>query len=238
LDANNCIYEITAEIEEPMALTAGARVEPAVCLVNGEIDLTVSGGTTPYRFDWSNGAVTEDLTDLSPDNYTVTITDANNCTFTETYTIEEENPFTATAILSHVSCNGEADGTIELTLTGDEADYTYAWLDGSEEEMRSGLSAGNYAVTITDSNDCEAMVEVTITQPPAIEPMATITDAGCSGGGAIDLTVTGGSEDYTYAWSNDSITQDLENLDAGTYIVSITDSDGCMVDTNFTVLVR
>src|SRR5206468_4146027 len=160
---------------------------------------------------WSNEATTQDLSDLPPGSYSVTVTDAKGCTASQSVTIAQ--PAAALAVgETHVdvSCFGGSTGSIDLTVTGGTPPYTYLWSDGATSEGLSDLAAGSYSVTVTDAKGCTAPQSVTIAQPAAALAVSeTHVDVSCFGGstGSIDLTVTGGTTPYTYLWSNEATTQ-------------------------------
>ena len=134
-----------------------------------------------------------------------------------------------------VSCNGVADGSIDVTVTGGTGVYTYDWSNGATTEDLSDIGAGTYTVTATDENGCSVEITVEITETEPIELSETHSDysgfgVSCFGyeDGSIDLTVTGGTGVYTYDWSNGATTEDLSNIGAGTYTVTATDENGCL----------
>ena len=136
---------------------------------DGSIDVTVTGGTGVYTYDWSNGAFTEDLDGLSAGTYSVTVTDENNCSVSIEVEITETEAMDISATWSDytgygVSCNGASDGSIDVTVTGGTGVYTYDWSNGAFTEDVSGLSAGTYSVTVTDENNCSVSIEVEITE--------------------------------------------------------------------------
>src|SRR6185436_5228406 len=183
---------------------------------DGSIDLTPTGGTSPYTYNWSNGETTEDLSGLGAGTYSVTLTDANSCTATASVILTEPEPLTAPTVSStfnggnNIGCNGNTDGSIDLTPTGGASPYTYNWNNGETTEDVSGLGAGTYTVTLTDANGCTATTTVILTEPaPLTPPTVSSTFNGgnnisCNGNtdGSIDLTPTGGASPYTYLWSN------------------------------------
>ncbi|MFY7885120.1 MAG: beta strand repeat-containing protein, partial [Dolichospermum sp.] len=133
---------------------------------NAIIDLSVSGGTSPYTYVWSNGASTQDLSGLSAGTYSVLITDATGCSTTASVTITQPaSGLTASITGTNVLCFGNSTGAANLTATGGTAPYTYNWGGGIITEDRTGLAAGSYSVTITDANGCTTTASVTITQP-------------------------------------------------------------------------
>ncbi|MBR9855852.1 MAG: T9SS type A sorting domain-containing protein, partial [Algicola sp.] len=146
---------------------------------NGAIDLTVSGGTAPYTYVWSNGATTQDLSGLTAGTYNVTVTDANGCTTTENVTITEPSALIATSSQTNVSTYGDNNGTIDLTVSGGTAPYTYAWNNGATTEDLTGLTVGTYNVTVTDANSCMETVTVNITEPAA--PVAALDQITING---------------------------------------------------------
>ena len=144
---------------------------------------------------------------------------------------------TAAATTVNVSCNGQATGAVTVNVSGGTAPLSYAWSNGASGQTLSNVSAGTYTVTITDANGCTATQTATVTQASAINPMILTTNIPCAGqsNGSIDLTVSGGTSPYTYVWSNGSNAQDISNLAAGPYTVSITDGLGCIASTTVTI---
>ena len=195
----------------------------------GNLNLTVTGGTPNYTFAWSNGATTEDISNVSIGIYSVNITDANGCTLTLSDTVSQPTPLQLTTTQVDVKCNGAATGQINLTVKGGTGPYSYNWNNGSTLEDITGLPAGTYNVTVTDKNGCQANTQVVISQPSALGSSLAKTNVICfnQNNGALDLTVTGGTAPYMYAWNSGQTTQDILNLVAGTYRIVITDNNGC-----------
>ncbi|MDN4165110.1 Ig-like domain-containing protein [Cytophagales bacterium LB-30] len=145
----------------------------------------------------------------------------------------------AVSLLSQTDnlCAGEANGAISVTVTGGTEPYAYSWSNGGESQNLSSLAAGDYTLTVTDANECTVSLSVSITEPSALVVSFTTqaqTDADAPNG-SIDLTVSGGTSPYTYAWSNEATEEDLSGLTAGDYNVTITDANGCSISQNITV---
>jgi hypothetical protein len=135
----------------------------------------------------------------------------------------------------NVLCQGNATGSIDLTVTGGSGTYGYSWDNGQNTEDLLNLLAGPYTITVTDNSNCSASLSVTITEPvSALSASTSATNVLCNGNstGAIDLTVSGGTSPYSYNWSNGLLIEDLSNLPAGPYTVVITDNNGCTLTTN------
>lgn len=196
---------------------------------NGTIDISAAGGTIPYTYLWNNGDTTEDRAGLTPGTYVVVIKDHVNATDTLTIVLTAPDSLIPLAIATQVTCNGGNDGSINLMVTGGVTPYTYNWSNGATTQNISALTAGNYIVTVTDSNGCTRPLTVTVTQPDSLVLSAITADLSCnnSNDGSINLSVTGGKTPYSYSWSNGATTQDLGALAAGTYTVTVTDSNGC-----------
>jgi gliding motility-associated-like protein len=240
-DANGCTATATVTITQPSTLTSSYTQVNVGCFGNntGSIDLTVSGGVAPYVYAWSNQAITEDLNNIPSGVYTVTATDANGCTTTQTVTITQPQGALALSTTQvNVLCFGNSTGSVNLTATGGTAPYTYLWSNNGTAEDPTGMAAGAYAVTVTDANGCTAQTSVTITQPQAGLALSTTqVNVLCSGNntGSINLTVTGGTAPYTYAWSNNTTQEDPTGLAAGTYTVTVTDANGCTATATVTI---
>jgi uncharacterized protein (DUF2141 family) len=199
----------------------------------GSIDLSVSGGTSPYTYSWSNGAVSQDISSLVAGTYSVTITDSKGCTAILSITITQPAaPLSSSMVETNIDCYGNSTGAVNLSVSGGTLPYTYNWSNASLNEDISGLLPGQYIVTITDNNGCTLKDTANLTQPLApLSISLTKDDADCFGAadGSIDATLTGGTTPYSYSWSNGESTEDIQNLIAGTYIVQVTDFNGCQV---------
>ncbi len=238
-DQHQCITTKTISIEESSALQATAQGTDPLCAesCDGSADLTVSGGDAPYSYLWSNGATTEDLSNLCEGTYMVTAMDANGCSAVASVTLTDPTDLTSSSTHTDVTCHGACDGSIDVTVSGGTPPYTYSWNDGNTNEDRSGLCAGTYSVTVYDANQCLTIQSATITEPPVLNASITGTDATCHAfcDGLADLTVTGGTPPYTYAWNNGAATEDISGLCAGAYGVVVTDANGCTVSKNVSI---
>jgi gliding motility-associated-like protein len=203
----------------------------------GAINITVSGGTSPYTYLWSNGATTEDISGLAAGDYNVTVTDANGCNKNMQFTVETDvSTITVTPVVTNTIC-AAAFGSINITVSGGTSPYTYLWSNGATTEDITGLKAGTYTVTITDANGCSTTSTSTveaISVPITVTPVVTNTTCTASIG-AISLIVNGGTAPYTYLWNNGVTTPNISGLAAGTYSLAITDANGCTTNMPFTV---
>ena len=235
-DANECTTTTSVTITQPTALSASITATPVSCNGgnNGTADLTITGGIAPYNFEWTNDATTEDMIGLTAGTYSVTITDANGCTTTTSAEVSEPTALSASIVATPVSCNDGNNGTADLTVIGGIAPYSFEWSNTATTEDVTGLTAGTYSVTITDANGCTATTSAEVNEPTALSASIVTTPVNCNGGnnGTADLTVTGGIAPYSFEWSNDTSTEDLTGLTAGTYSVTITDANGCTATTS------
>ena len=247
-NGNGCVSTASVTIIEPAVLEATITGQINVgCFgaSTGSATVEASGGTGPYEYLWDDVGAQETATaiGLTSGTYHVTITDAHGCTATATVIITQSDATVATGTQANVSCKGGANGSIDLSVTGGSGSYTYLWNDNvTTDQDRTGLTAGTYSVTVTDIGGCTVTgtTSFTITEPELVVSSGTQVDVLCNGlaTGSIDLTVTGGSESYTYLWSNGASTQDISGLAAGTYSVTITESNNCEVTgtTSFTII--
>ncbi len=230
-DGNACTKTASVTLTQPTAaLSLSTSVTHIVCGAgSGAINLTASGGTSPYTFNWGGGVTTEDRSGLTAGTYTVTATDNKGCTATTSATVTSTSGASLSTSVTNIPCFGQT-GAINLTVTG-VGPFTYAWGDGATTEDRTGLSSGTYSVTVTSSEGCSATTTASVTGPSApLSLSASMTNVSCNGGsnGSIDLTVTGGTMNYTYAWSDGpAVSQDRSGLSSGTYTVTVTDANGC-----------
>ncbi|MCX7862550.1 MAG: SprB repeat-containing protein [Bacteroidales bacterium] len=251
IDANNCTTTSNPiTIQQNPALLLSETHQNVLCSgdATGSINLTVTGGTPAYTYIWTgpNGysANTEDISNLSEGLYSVTVTDANNCTATLSVNITSPNPLIVNETHTDVTCNGGNNGTITLIVQGGTPPYTYQWTGPScpcSGPNLTNLTAGTYNVTVKDANNCSKTLSIQINQPTQINVVGSITNVNCFGEctGTITLTVTGGNPPYNYNWTGPSCPcsgPNLTNLCAGFYYVTITDNNGCTRTRNFQII--
>ncbi|MBD3636979.1 MAG: T9SS type A sorting domain-containing protein [Crocinitomicaceae bacterium] len=233
-DDAGCTTVFTHTINEPPALTATLTIIDGQCGGNGDAQVAVSGGANPYTYSWSTGGTGPFVSNLSAGPISVTVTDNNGCTVTESGTVTN-NPDVSVSLTSSTdaSCNAGNDGAIDVTVSGGTGPFTYSWSNGATTEDLSGVGAGTYTLTVTDDLGCTATLTETINEPTAISGSATTTDIISGSDGSVDLTVTGGTPPYTYNWTSGETTEDLSGLSlAGTYTCTITDANGCTTTVN------
>jgi gliding motility-associated-like protein len=249
-DALGCTEVDSAIIAEPtdLQISIANQTDPS-CVggTDGSIDITPSGGVAPYTYEWDDLTSTEDRTGLAAGTYTITVTDNNNCTETETITLNNPPPILPNiSVTQNVSCRGGSDGIASAAPTGGSGVYVnYQWSSSANTtDTETGLAAGAYTVTVTDDQGCTGSASFNITQPATfLNTSFTKSDVFCFGEatGSINLSVSGGTpgtppNEYTYIWSDLPITtQDRSNLSAGTYTVTVTDDNGCTETETITV---
>ena len=227
------LYTVT----EPDLLLAFTSVQNVNCFgqATGNIDLMLLGGTAPFNYQWSNNQTTQDLNNIAAGFYAVNISDQNGCTTSTSATVTETASIVNSNIsFQSVSCPQGSDGSVDLTVFGGEPPYTFNWNNNTYlSEDISGLTTGLYSVLITDGLGCTSNNSITVTEPNAIQSSISGTDVLCFGTatGAVNLSPSGGTPPYNYYWTNTMFTlgaaQDLNNIYADTYHVTITDARGC-----------
>ena len=238
-DNNLCSSTKSITVTQPLAITFTNSNTNVSCFggTNGAVDITVFGGTIPYSYLWSSGAITQDISGKIAGTYSVTVSDANSCTANASYTITQPTILALTLSTTQATC-GSVNGSVTATPSGGTSPYTYLWNTSATTSTVNGLSPANYTVTVTDFNGCtiSKSIQVTSANAPVISS-ALVTNVSCNGGsnGAIDISVTGGVGTLTYLWSNSSVSQDLTGLSIGTFTVSVTDANLCTTSANYTI---
>jgi gliding motility-associated-like protein len=217
---------------------------------DGFIRVSVSGGSGNYTFDWSgpDGFTSSApiIENLAPGTYQVSLRDENGCTQTsELLEIRSPDPLTVDAEVSDfngfaIQCHGANDGAIGLTVAGGTGNYRYTWTGPSgfisSAARISGLSPGTYQVRVIDDNNCEILRDFELQQPEPLQvALEEKVDVLCFGEatGSIAISVSGGVPDsYRFEWRRDGAllepgTQNLTDIPAGTYSLSVVDANGC-----------
>ncbi|HAI57496.1 MAG TPA: hypothetical protein DCM04_06115 [Saprospirales bacterium] len=235
-DANGCDATLDILVTEPDELEINQTMDMPSC--NGDEDgfiiLSVTGGISPYSFSWEDGSQNESNFNLTAGTYLTTITDFNECiTVISTELTEPLALNLDSTIIEHPVCNGDTNGTITVTPMGGISGYDYSWSNGSTTQTISGLSEGEYMLTVTDSENCSQSETYTLLNQ--IELIISTSSTAESSPGASDGTATveiisGGITPYEYEWSTGDTTATTNNLISGAYNVTVTDANGCSVD--------
>ena len=199
---------------------------------SGQIEVEIVGGTAPYTTQWSNGATDLILSDLSVGHYDLTVVDASGCQLDTSIVIEEVIPTQFEGTVQNVTCNGAANGAIDVTVLDGTPGFIFEWDNGMMTEDISGLVAGTYRLKITNGNGCSVWGSYTVEQSASLVAELEVIQPTADEDGEIDLTVSGGVAPYTYTWANGETSEDLFNVTAGFYEVTVMDANGCDVITN------
>ena len=241
-DANGCSTNDSVLILHPDQISANLQVElyPSCDGVNnGEITSLSAGGIGQYYYQWStNNSLTNLITSLSSGIYSVLITDDNGCEVSDSITLNSLYNLNSVITSTQVSCTGYSDGTVTLNLLNGTNPFSYQWSNGMNISNISGLSAGTYNVLVTDSNGCQLIDSVEVTESDSVLTFtSSVITPSCylESDGSISVIVSGGLGDYVYSWSTGDVSSSITNLIANTYILNVTDSVGCLVSDTFTI---
>ncbi|MFT5182910.1 MAG: gliding motility-associated-like protein [Flavobacteriales bacterium] len=251
-DENDCILEGDIAIDEPEEILADITITPVSCSSadDAAIDIEISGGTPNYDVSWVGpnafSSTDEDISDLEPGDYDLTITDSSDCVFTTTITIDLAPPVDVQVDVTEITCAGADDGQIDLTISGGTPDYTFSWTGPNSfvsiDEDIADLEPGQYTVLVTDDAGCFIENDVVLNDPLDITILYDVTDVSCGGDtdGAINISVLGGTPDYTFSWTGPnaftSVDEDIIDLEAGMYTVLVTDISGCQQSVDIEVM--
>ncbi|MBN4062516.1 hypothetical protein JYU20_04885, partial [Bacteroidales bacterium AH-315-I05] len=238
----------SATITEPAAIViTTSSIDASSCSTcDGEADASVSGGTTPYSYLWSDGQITATATGLCSGNYSVTVTDFNFCTDTANVTVNAvggSGMTLTTTVNDATSSCFPCDGDAMVNVTGGTTPYTYQWNDflSQTTQTATGLCPFTYSVTVTDNNGCSDSTNATVGSigGSGMTLTGTSTDdtsGGCGTcNGTATLSVTGGVSPYSYQWPDGQTDSTATGLCTGDYTVSVTEANFCFDSLTITV---
>ena len=234
IDDLGCTYNFVFNVPEQEQISIDINSQNISCFGenDGSINIIVSGGTPPFNYNWSNGANTPNINNLSPGEYTLTITDFYSCEEVVTTIIEEPDVLNFTVNTFDVStCFGDDTGSAYLTINGGTPPYNQNWFGFNP----NALQGGNYNVTVTDFNGCEFSSAFVINEPEELILDITTEDVlSCYGdaSGNAEINISGGAPPYNVNTDN---VIDLNSIPAGNYTFSVVDSNGCEVFENFEI---
>lgn len=249
-DANGCQYAsntlTVTSYPNPVLALASSTNETCAGTNDGSISITASLGQSPYSYSWSNGANTATIQSINAGSYEVTVTDGNNCSTSGTYSITAPGGLTvAITNITDVTCFGAGNGSVTLSVTGGDSNYTYNWSNGATTNPLLNLYGGTYSVTVADANNCSADTAVNINEPAEITVQSLTVDEVPYGNEvqlALNVQPAG---TYTYAWSpgnylscTDCNSPTFSAVRSMDYAVTVTDAGGCSVTATVEVNVK
>ncbi|MBN2683245.1 MAG: PKD domain-containing protein [Bacteroidales bacterium] len=233
-DSGGCTLSDEITITQPNVLNAQIVSSTNIsCFGNcdGSAIVTATGGTPPYSCFWETLETSTFASDLCAGITYVSITDANNCQAATSVEIFQPDLLTIEVLATNVNCYGESNGTITVNTSGGTPPFSFNYSPSLlNTGIQNNLSAGAYNLTVSDANNCNATAYVVISEPSSPLNLSYIqTNPICFGEntGSIDISVSGGTPNYTYNWSDSLSSEDLSNLSAGIYSLTLTDSNGC-----------
>lgn len=237
-DANGCTAVASSTISTSGSISANFNYAGTYCAPAAAVSFTHAGTQNGVSHYWSFGNNTSSVqaspayTYTTPDNYNVVHVVSNSvCTDTVRKIVAIKAQPVISPSVTQIPCNGGGEGAITLNVSNGLAPYSFNWGNGITMQNRSNLSVGDYSVTVTDNNACSASFATSIVQGAAITVSETHTNVTCHSGtnGNIDITATGGIPPYNFRWSNGEMLEDLNNIGAANYIVTVTDARDCSV---------
>lgn len=245
-NTTGCAAFALINITQPPQLNTSLTVTDVACFGGntGNIQLNVTGGTTPYSYNWSNGPTTQNNNNLSQGTYGVTVTDARLCQTTNSAQINQPaQPLGSSYLTTEVLCNNGSDASVDMSVWGGTPPYTFNWNSGTyfSEDLQN-LASGIYNVLILDSKNCQNTHSISIANPPALVMGTSSSENDCFGdeNGEITLNVLGGTLPYSYTWANSTYmlsydTSAISQLPSEHYYVSVTDANGCEITQDFVI---
>ena len=239
-DATGCIMIQTSfNISEPTAINLSMSHTDVNCAGDstGSVSVAASGGTSGYTFLWSSGGTTQSETNLTAGAYTVTVTDANGCVATASDSISEPaSPITLMLSATAVTCGN--NGTATVIAAGGSGTFIYTWAPTLQSAATAtGLAAGTHTVFVSDGFNCTVADSIVVPSNNPLLVSTVSTSATCFGSndGSATVTASGGAAPYIYSWSTGGTGTTENNLAAGSYTVSVTDTNGCTIQSAVTV---
>lgn len=230
-DSTLCEVIDTIILNNTSALINLISIENPLCngFITGSIDVLTNGGTMPYSYLWNNGDTTQSIQNLGAGYYILSVNDYNNCIVSDSILISEPQAVSIVLNAIDVSCFGNNDGSIDVTINGGISPYSFLWNNGDTSQSIHNVEEGNYVLNVLDSNNCLLIDSIYIYEPADLFAFFNLNYVSCFGlsDGNIDGTTIGGTPPYTYIWNSGDTTEDLNNISSDMYILSLLDSNNC-----------
>ncbi|MGE5356448.1 MAG: choice-of-anchor V domain-containing protein [Deltaproteobacteria bacterium] len=243
-DNAGCIVSDTITVLEstPVASNMTTQNESSAGASDGSASVSPSGGNPPYQVNWSTGATGNQVSNLSPGTYSVTVTDSTLCTITKSFIISPGGCIlSATYTVEGPSCFGGNDGTITINPSNTNPPVIYSWSTGisSQSPVLGDLTAGSYSVTLTDSKLCGLIISnIVVGQPGLLSTNLSVyneTSTNANDGKA-SAVINGGTPPFEVFWSNGETGLSVDSLAPGEYFIVVNDANDCSRTDTFTIL--
>ncbi|MEX2590651.1 MAG: SprB repeat-containing protein, partial [Chitinophagales bacterium] len=206
----------------------------------GYLRAQADGGSGGYIYEWDTNPITtgDSIGGLPAGTYVSIVTDVNSCVVTDTAILQDPPPLLSQIDVTDESCYNAGDGALAAIPNGPNPIATYEWSLPSNDSLITGLNAGEYYLTITDSSGCAVLDTATVDAPDSISVDVDITQISCynADDGEISLNVSGGTPGYNYSWSSGPNTSSIDNLSEGWYTVTVVDDNNCMWIDSFEII--
>lgn len=232
-DDNGCTDTDNITLTQPDTIIHTIKIDADVCydVTKGTLSVEASGGTisSEYSYLWSTGETNDTIINLTPQIYTVSVTDDNSCTVSSSIDLTLINDYKVSFEMSPVLCVGQSNGSAIATPVNGTAPYLFSWSNGITDSTISNVTAGKYIIDITDGNGCHAIDSIIVTTIPSVTIQSSgITETTCNGAiGSAWVKVTAGTTPYSYLWNTAETVDSVINKPVGTYSVTVTDKNGC-----------
>ncbi len=247
-DNSGCTYLADTLITEPTPLSLAeiGTINSMCNLPNGSLEVSASGGVSPFTYSIDNGITTQNngvFGSINASNYTVLVTDNNGCQNSLLVTVNADNAPTISVVSNtNVSCFNGTNGSVTVTAVGGALPYSFSLNGGPIQAgtQFTNLVSGTYNLSVTDGNGCISTTSVIITQPVLLSATASANQTICEGTTVtITNTVNGGTSPYNYAWSNgiNSSSNSVTPVSTTTYNLIVTDANGCTANASSTITV-
>ncbi len=239
-DANGCQATYAHEMFNPSAVSVTASSTPITCngAENGTISAIATGGIGSYNFSWNiNGGYDAQLNGLGAGVYTIYVTDENGCGASASTEVTAPTAISINKTMDSPKCYNGADGYACATANGGTGSLTYSWNTGATTSCLQGVAAGSYTVLVTDENGCTAEENFILSNPAELAATAQSSNVTCFGAAnaTASATAMGGSGAYSFSWNNGATTASINGLIGGTFIVTVSDANGCSAMSSATI---
>jgi hypothetical protein len=238
--STGCVISGVVEVPNRPELITDVSYSNTTCFgsCDGAIELTPSGGASPYYISWSNGLRTSAIDQLCKGSFTYSIADKNKCRITGSVDITSPEMIQIQSTKTDPSCYNFSDGEISVVSSGGTGNHNFTWSNGATTSSITGLDDDDYTITVTDENNCAASQVIALTHPaPLLITNLSVINPSCPSteDGSINFDIQGGTADYSFVWNDNITTQQRTQLPSGDFDVTVTDSHGCVLSKEFSL---